>query len=157
MVERFVFGDKFNQLAIATAYIWKKITLVLISGEIDTLGSLNINTFPSPFKWIISQKRQGSGSYQNQLISVSGKKLETTVLCGIAQLLPSMFSRHWTQETFKKTCQFSQLPDHRHFWGHIIHILQTSRHEDLPRRSSIFLQNPGIKHCRAIPLDQNTR
>ena len=47
MVLRFVFGDKFNQLAIATAYIWKKITLVLISGEIDTLGSLNINTFPS--------------------------------------------------------------------------------------------------------------
>ena len=59
MVESFVFGDKFNQLAIATAYIWKKITLVLISGEIDTLGSLNINTFSFTLKVNHFQKTSG--------------------------------------------------------------------------------------------------
>ena len=43
--------------------------------------------------------------------------------------------------------------------GHSIYILKSPSLEDLSQRSTnvIFLQNPGIGPCRAIPLEQLTK
>ena len=43
--------------------------------------------------------------------------------------------------------------------GHSIYILKTPSLEDLSQRSTnvVFLQNPGLGPCRAIPLEQLTK
>ena len=99
------------------------------------------------------------------LISMFG----TSVVCRITQYCSCylLFSIHWNQDTREKNSQFWQLPNHWQFWemalwkgeGHSIYILKSPSLEDLSQRSTnvIFLQNPGIGPCRAIPLEQLTK